>query len=59
MAKGGKKGGKMRRKVGMVNGSLSVVRQIRALVAHKCVKILVGILRVENAGNGETQAVVL
>ncbi|GKV50013.1 hypothetical protein SLEP1_g56731 [Rubroshorea leprosula] len=59
MAKGGKKGGKTRRKVGMVNGSLSVVRQIRALVAHKCVKILAGVPRVENAGNGETQAVVL
>ncbi|GKV01606.1 hypothetical protein SLEP1_g14151 [Rubroshorea leprosula] len=49
MAKGGKKGGKTRRKVGMVNGSLSVVRQICTLVAHKCVKILAGVLRVENA----------
>ncbi|GKV40747.1 hypothetical protein SLEP1_g48351 [Rubroshorea leprosula] len=48
MATGEKKGGKTRRKVGMVNESLSVARQIRALVAHKCVKILAGVLRVEN-----------
>ncbi|GLT88566.1 hypothetical protein SLE2022_065860 [Rubroshorea leprosula] len=59
MAKGGKKGGKTRRKIGMVNGSLSVVRQIHALVAHKCVKILARVLRVESAGNGETRAVLL
>lgn len=59
MAKGGKKGGKTRRKVGMVNGSLSVVRQIHALVAHKCVKILARVLRVESAGNAETRAVLL
>ncbi|KAG5249950.1 SNF2 domain-containing family protein [Salix suchowensis] len=35
-----------RRGIGMVNGSVSVVHQIRALVMHKCVKILARVLHV-------------
>ncbi|KAH8512540.1 hypothetical protein Peur_056547 [Populus x canadensis] len=35
-----------RRVIGMVNGSVSVVHQIRALVMHKCVKILARALHV-------------
>ncbi|XVE86168.1 hypothetical protein DITRI_Ditri18aG0014200 [Diplodiscus trichospermus] len=49
---------KGRRKIGMVNGSISVVHQIHALVNRKCVKIDARILRVEESG-GEARAVVL
>ena len=49
---------KGRRKIGMVNGSISVVHQIHALVAHKCVKIHARVLRVEESGE-EARAVVL
>ncbi|KAK8676092.1 hypothetical protein V6N13_034146 [Hibiscus sabdariffa] len=50
-----KKGGK---KIGMVHGSISVLNQIHALVAHKCLKIQARLLRVEN-GVEEARAVVL
>ncbi|XVF82193.1 hypothetical protein PTKIN_Ptkin16aG0025500 [Pterospermum kingtungense] len=49
-----------RRKIGMVNGSVSVVHQIHALVAHKCVRIHARVLRVEESGEGAgRRAVVL
>ncbi|KAL4369697.1 hypothetical protein GQ457_05G021680 [Hibiscus cannabinus] len=50
-----KKGGK---KIGMVHGSISVLNQIHALIAHKCLKIQARLLRVEN-GVEEARAVVL
>ncbi|KAK6228659.1 hypothetical protein SCA6_000999 [Theobroma cacao] len=49
-----KKGG--RRRIGMVNGSMSVVHQFHALVAHKCVKIYARVLRVEESGEEEEEA---
>ncbi|XVF00267.1 hypothetical protein REPUB_Repub03eG0270500 [Reevesia pubescens] len=49
---------KGRRKIGMVNGSFSVVNQIHALVARKCVKIHARVLRVEENGE-EARAVLL
>lgn len=57
--KGKKNGGKSRRKIGMVNGSMSVVRQIHALVVHKCVEVEARVLRVEGGDSGEARAVVL
>lgn len=52
--------GSRRRKIGMVNGSISVVHQIHALVSHKCVKIHARVLRVEGSGEEEgARAVVL
>lgn len=40
----------------MVNGSMSVVHQFHALVAHKCVKIYARVLRVEESGEEEEEA---
>ncbi|KAJ9190572.1 hypothetical protein P3X46_001759 [Hevea brasiliensis] len=50
-----------KRGIGMVNGSLSVVHQIQALVASKCIKIVARVLKVEvcESGEGEARAVVL
>lgn len=47
-----------RKNIGMVNGSISVVNQIHALVAHKCLKIQARVLSVEESGE-EARAVVL
>lgn len=49
---------KARKNIGMVNGSISVVNQIHALVAHKCLKIQARVLSVEESGE-EARAVVL
>lgn len=46
---------KRKRGIGLVHGSISVVRQIHALVVHKCVKIVARVVRV----CGEARAVVL
>ncbi|XP_022764767.1 F-box protein At3g54460 [Durio zibethinus] len=54
----GKSNKKGRRKIGMVNGSISVVHQIHALVAHKCLKIHARVMRVEEREK-EVRAVVL
>ncbi|KAF2322506.1 hypothetical protein GH714_017354 [Hevea brasiliensis] len=50
-----------KRGIGMVNGSLSVVHQIQALVASKCIKIVARVLKVQvcESGEGEARAVVL
>lgn len=45
-------------RIGMVHGSISVVRQLHALVAHKCLWILARIVHVES-GSREIRAVVL
>ncbi|KAI4323540.1 hypothetical protein L6164_023137 [Bauhinia variegata] len=47
------------RKIGMVNGSISVVNQLHALVSRKCLKIDACVLWVELGGCGEARAVVL
>ena len=46
---------KRKRGIGLVHGSISVVRQIHALVMHKCVKIVARVVRV----CGEARVVVL
>ncbi|OMO99052.1 SNF2-related protein [Corchorus capsularis] len=51
-----KRGG--RKKIGTVNGSMSVVHQIHALVAHKCLRIDARVLRVEETAE-EARAAVL
>nr|GMC82284.1 F-box protein At3g54460 isoform X1 [Ipomoea batatas] len=45
-------------RIGMVNGSLSVVHQLHALVAHKCLSIIARVVCVA-AENGEARAVLL
>lgn len=48
------------RKVGMVNGSMSVVHQIHALVSRNCLKVDARVVWVEVRGSGgEARAVVL
>ncbi|XP_004308597.1 PREDICTED: F-box protein At3g54460 [Fragaria vesca subsp. vesca] len=50
-----------KRSIGLVNGSISVVHQLHALVMNKCVKIDAFLLRVEvePTGDGEVRAVLL
>ncbi|URD79793.1 CW-type Zinc Finger [Musa troglodytarum] len=49
-----------RRKVaGLVNGSMSVVHQLQALTAYKCVKIDARVVRISARGDGEVREVVL
>eukprot|EP00257_Ricinus_communis_P013398 XP_015570821.1 F-box protein At3g54460 [Ricinus communis] len=54
---------KFKRGIGMVNGSLSVVNQIHALVVNKCIKIIARVLKVEedysNSNNKDARAVVV
>ncbi|CAN1316314.1 F-box protein At3g54460 [Linum perenne] len=51
---------KVVRGIGMVNGSLSVVHQIHALVTHQCVKADARVLQVQVRGSGgEVRVVVL
>lgn len=45
-------------RIGMVHGSLSVVHQLHALVAHKCLSIIARVVCVA-AENGEARAVLL
>lgn len=52
-------GGKSKRKIGMANGSMSVVHQIHALVVHKCVKIVARVLQTVSGDDGEARAMVL
>ncbi|XP_010554480.1 PREDICTED: F-box protein At3g54460 [Tarenaya hassleriana] len=47
------------RSIGMVNGSISVVKQIQALDAHNCLKIMSRVVSVDKGDNGEYRAVVL
>lgn len=48
------------RKIGQVHGSISVVHQLHALVAHKCVKVNACVVWVGGGGgDGEVRAVVL
>ncbi|KAK4746961.1 hypothetical protein SAY87_025998 [Trapa incisa] len=47
------------RRIGLVNGSLSVIHQLNALVAHKCLSIMAQVLHVEEGSCGERRAVVL
>ncbi|XP_010427144.1 PREDICTED: F-box protein At3g54460-like isoform X2 [Camelina sativa] len=53
---GGRKRG---RSIGLVNGSISVVQQLHALVAYKCLKIYSRVVKVDKGENGEERAVVL
>ncbi|CAL9208234.1 unnamed protein product [Musa hybrid cultivar] len=48
-----------RRVAGLVNGSMSVVHQLQALTAFKCVKIDARVVRISARGDGEVRAVVL
>ncbi|XP_050386557.1 F-box protein At3g54460 [Argentina anserina] len=48
-----------RRSMGLVNGSISVVHQIHALVANKCIKVDALLIRVESDGGGGVRAVLL
>lgn len=56
-------GGSLRKrrmtKIGMVNGSVSVVNQIHALVSRKCLKIDAQVVSVEIGASGGARAVVL
>ncbi|XP_023638353.1 F-box protein At3g54460 isoform X2 [Capsella rubella] len=53
-------GGRKRvRSIGMVNGSISVVQQLHALVSYKCLKIICRVVKVDKGENGEERAVVL
>ncbi|PKI66574.1 hypothetical protein CRG98_013058 [Punica granatum] len=47
------------RRIGLVNGSMSVIHQLNALVAHKCLNIVARVLCVEERGCGESRAAVL
>lgn len=53
------RGKKSVRSIGMVNGSISVVQQLHALVANKCLKIFSRVVKVDKRENGEERAVVL
>ncbi|KFK34687.1 hypothetical protein AALP_AA5G178200 [Arabis alpina] len=52
-------GKKKVRSIGMVNGSLSVVQQLHALVANKCLRIISRVVKADKGENGEERAVVL
>lgn len=53
------RGRKMVRSIGMVNGSMSVVNQLHALVANKCLKIECRVVKADKRESGEERAVVL
>ncbi|CAN6837591.1 unnamed protein product [Brassica oleracea] len=53
------RGRKMVRSIGMVNGSMSVVNQLHALVANKCLKIECRVVKADKRESGEKRAVVL
>ncbi|WZY87936.1 hypothetical protein YC2023_044671 [Brassica napus] len=53
------RGKKMVRSIGMVNGSMSVVNQLHALVANKCLKMECRVVKAEKRESGEERAVVL
>ncbi|KAH0928565.1 hypothetical protein BRARA_D00466 [Brassica rapa] len=53
------RGRKMVRSIGMVNGSMSVVNQLHALVANKCLKMECRVVKAEKRESGEERAVVL
>uniref|UniRef100_A0A1J3IM21 F-box protein n=1 Tax=Noccaea caerulescens TaxID=107243 RepID=A0A1J3IM21_NOCCA len=53
-------GRKKVRSLGMVNGSISVVQQLHALVANRCLKIICRVVKADkDENNGEERAVVL
>lgn len=52
-------GMKRARSIGMVNGSISVVQQLHALVVNKCLKIICQVVKFDKGENGEERAVVL
>ncbi|CAE6076252.1 unnamed protein product [Arabidopsis arenosa] len=52
-------GRKRVKSIGMVNGSISVVQQLHALVANKCLKIFSQVVKIDKGENGEERAVVL
>lgn len=52
-------GRKRVRSIGMVNGSISVVQQLHALVANKCLKIICRVVKADKGDNGGERAVVL
>lgn len=43
----------------MVNGSISVVHQLHALVANKCLKTVCRVVKADKGDSGEERAVVL
>ncbi|CAN8254579.1 unnamed protein product [Cochlearia groenlandica] len=47
------------RSIGMVNGSISVVHKLHALVVNKCLKIVCRVVKNDKSENGEERAVVL
>lgn len=47
------------RRIGLVNGSMSVIHQLNALVAHKCLSIIARVVQFEDGGRGELRAAVL
>ncbi|XP_024036246.1 F-box protein At3g54460 isoform X4 [Citrus clementina] len=48
-----------RKRIGLVNGSMSVVHQLQSLVNQKCLKIEARVMRVEIGENGAARAAVL
>lgn len=48
-----------RKRIGLVNGSMSVVHQLQSLVNQKCLKIEARVMRVEIGENGAARATVL
>ncbi|XP_024021128.1 F-box protein At3g54460 [Morus notabilis] len=48
-----------KRSIGMVNGSMSVVELLHALVTHKCLQITARLVRTEAGVGGEVRAVLL
>lgn len=52
-------GRKRVKSIGMVNGSISVVQQLHALVANKCLNIFSQVVKIDKGENGEERAVVL
>lgn len=55
----GRKKKTVRRSLGMVNGSISVVHQLHALVANKCLKTVCRVVKADKGDSGEERAVVL
>ncbi|KAK4775182.1 hypothetical protein SAY86_010117 [Trapa natans] len=47
------------RRIGLVNGSLSVIHQLNTLVAHRCLSIISQVLQVEEGSCGECRAAIL
>ncbi|KAJ4904822.1 F-box protein [Raphanus sativus] len=55
----GRKKKTVRRSLGMVNGSISVVHQLHALVGNKCLKTVCRVVKADKCESGEERAVVL